>query len=258
MDILIIPDTQVKFGINTDHIKAAGNYALEHKPEYIVVMGDWWDMPSLNRFASSLEKEGNKIWLDMHSGNEAMLEFLEPINTYNFKRKAQKKGPYKPKLIYIVGNHDPQVRIPRLIEENPILEEFIEDHTTEFLEGLGFEVVPFLKIKTIEEIRFSHFFVNVHSAKKSPLGGQIDTMMKNAGFSFVQGHTQTFKTAKHYLADGTERIGIVGGAFYSHEEKYMGPQGNHHWRGLVHLKDVKNGGAAITEISLENIIRDYL
>jgi predicted phosphodiesterase len=257
MDILVIPDTQVKFGVNTDHIKAAGNYIVEHQPEYIVHMGDHWDMPALNRFATSLEAEGNKLWLDMHSGNEAMRELLEPLREYNAKAKIQKKKRYKPKLIYIVGNHDPQVRIPRLIEENPILEDFIEDKTTEFLEELGFEVIPFLQIKVIEDIRFSHFFVNVHSAKKSPLGGQIDTMMKNAGFSFVQGHTQTFKSGKHYLADGTERIGIVGGAFYSHDEKYMGPQGNHHWRGLIHLKDVKNGGATINEISLENLIRDY-
>jgi hypothetical protein len=82
-------------------------------------------------------------------------------------------------------------------------------------------------------------------------------MMKNAGFSFVQGHTQTYKTAKHYLADGTERIGIVGGAFYSHEEKYMGHQGNNHWRGIIHLNNVKNGGASITEISLEEVILQY-
>ena len=248
MDILVIPDTQVKFGVNTDHIAAAGEYALKHEPECIVVMGDWWDMPSLNRFASSLEQEGNKLWLDLETGNKAMLEFLAPIKT---------NPDYNPKLIYIVGNHDPQVRIPRLIEENPLLEDFIEDKTTQFLESEGFEVVPFLKVKTIEEIRFSHFFVNVHSAKKSPLGGQIDTMMKNAGFSFVQGHTQTYKTAKHYLADGTERIGIVGGAFYSHEEKYMGHQGNNHWRGIIHLKNVKNGGASITEMSLEEVIKQY-
>ena len=71
------------------------------------------------------------------------------------------------------------------------------------LEDWGFEVYDFLHIANIQGIRFAHYFVNPHSAKKMPLSGQIDTMIKNAGFSFVQGHTQGKKTGTHFLADGT-------------------------------------------------------
>ena len=150
MKLLVIPDTQVCKGTPTDHIKAAGNYIVRHKPDHIVVLGDWWDMPSLSRFNSNLEAEGLKVKEDLEAGNNAMLELMLPTIKQNGKRKRHKKKLYRPKLTYIVGNHDPQVRIPRLIEEHPILEGFLQDKTTDFLEGLGFEVVPYLQIKTIE------------------------------------------------------------------------------------------------------------
>jgi len=244
-------------GTPTDHIKAAGNYIVRHKPDHIVVMGDWWDMPSLSRFNSNLEAEGLKLKEDLEAGEDAMLELLMPYIRYNSKRKSQKKRLYRPKFTYIVGNHDPQVRIPRLIEEHPILEGFLGDNTTLFLEGLGFEVVDFLKIKNIEGIRFSHYIQNPHSLKGAPLSGQIDTQLKNAGHSFVCGHQQTYKMGKHYLSDGTQRLGIVAGAFYMHDEKYQGPQGNRHWRGIVELNGVKDGSADVNEIGLERLLDKY-
>ena len=258
MKIVVIPDVQIKDGHPTDHIKAAGNYIVRHKPDHVVVMGDWWDMPSLSRFNSNLESEGLKLRKDLEAGDNAMMDFMMPIIKYNEKRKAQKKSIYRPKLTYIVGNHDPQVRIPRLIEDHPILEGFIEDTTNTFLTNLGFDVVDYLKIKTIGGIRFSHYIQNPHSLKGSPLGGQVDTMLKNAGFSFVMGHQQVYKMGKHYLSDGTVRLGIVAGAFYDHDERYMGPQANRHWRGIVQLNEVVDGGADVCELSIDYLKRKYL
>jgi predicted phosphodiesterase len=258
MKILVIPDTQVKVGSSTEHIKAAGNYLVRHKPDHVVVIGDWWDMPSLSVFNSNKEAEGLKLKADLDAGENAMLDFLGPLIRYNVKRRQQKKKVYRPKLTYIVGNHDPQVRIPRLIQSNPILEGFLEETTDTFLTNLGFEVVPFLEIKNIEGIRFSHYICNPHSLKGSPLGGAIDTMLKNAGHSFVMGHQQTYKMGKHYLADGTQRLGIVAGAFYDHEESYMSPQGNRHWRGIVQLNEVKDGSADVCELSIDYLKRKYL
>ena len=58
MKLLFIPDTQIKNGVNLDHIQALGNYILDKKPDIIVCIGDWWDMPSL----SSYEKKGSKYF----------------------------------------------------------------------------------------------------------------------------------------------------------------------------------------------------
>lgn len=256
--ILFIPDTQVKAGVPTEHILAAGNYMVKHKPDIVVVIGDWWDMPSLNKFGSNLELEGKRILEDIQAGNDAMDLFMSPLENYNIQQRKNSKKMYRPRLVYTIGNHDPQVRIPRLIEANPILDGILVDDTTAFLEDYGFEVYDFLEIVNIEGIRFSHFFVNPHSVKKMPLGGAMDTMLKNCGYSFVQGHTQTYKTGKHYLTDGSCRIGIVAGAFYQHEEAYMGVQGNLHWRGIIQLNEVENGSADICEISMNYLLREYL
>ena len=257
MRLFIVPDTQVKKGVPTDHLKAAGRYIVKHKPDTIVVMGDWWDMESLSLYNSKKETEGQRILDDLECGNAAMVKFLQPLTNYNTKCQLQKKKQYKPRLVYITGNHCPQVRIPRFLESHPILAGFLKDDTTDFLEDLGFEVIPFLEILNIEGIRFAHYICNPHSLKGSPIGGQIDTMIKNAGWSFVMGHQQTYKTGKHFLSDGTQRLGIVAGSFYQHHESYMGVQGNNHWRGCLMLNEVANGSADVTEISLNYLLKKY-
>lgn len=48
MKHLIIPDTQVKPNSPTEHLRWAGMYAAEKKPDVIVHIGDHFDMPSLS------------------------------------------------------------------------------------------------------------------------------------------------------------------------------------------------------------------
>ena len=258
MKLVFIPDTQVRAGVPTDHIEAAGNYIVRHKPDIVVVAGDWWDLPSLSRFNTNLEAEGLKLKADLDAGEAALHRLMRPLVAYNQRRKANKKSQYRPRLVFTVGNHDPQVRIPRLVESHPILEGFLQDKTDEMLALYGFEVHPFLESVNIGGIRFCHYFVNPHSKVGSPLGGMIDTQLKNAGFSFVQGHAQGLKMGKHYLTDGIVRLGIVAGSFYDHEERYLGPQGNKHWQGIIQLNEVKDGSADICELSLSYLKRKYL
>jgi hypothetical protein len=253
--LLYIPDVQVKEGVETDHILAAGRYIVAHRPDVIVVGGDWWDMPSCSMFNTKKSWEGLRIKSDLDVGHKAMELFLSPLHELQAHQRKHKKKLYSPRLVFTVGNHDPQVRIPRLYEKYPELEGMF---TIPDMTNYGFEEIPFMDIVTIEGINFSHFFVNPHSAKKGPLGGAIDTMLKNAGFSFVQGHQQGLKMGKHYLANGTCKLGIVAGSFYQHDEEFMGIQGNKHWRGVIMLNEVENGAADICEISLDYLRRKYL
>mgnify|MGYP003653980451 CR=1 FL=1 len=48
LKILVIPDTQVKFGDPMEHLTACGNYIVEKKPDVIVHIGDHWDMKALS------------------------------------------------------------------------------------------------------------------------------------------------------------------------------------------------------------------
>ena len=38
---IIIPDTQVRPGVRLDHIKWANRYIREHKPDKLIIIGDW-------------------------------------------------------------------------------------------------------------------------------------------------------------------------------------------------------------------------
>ena len=254
---LIIPDTQVRPGVPIDHVLAAGKYMLKHRPDVVIVLGDWWDMPSLSRYNSPKDIEGKRVLADVEVGKEAMELFLSPLTKFNTKQKKNKKKVYSPRLVFTVGNHDPMVRIPRLIEDLPTLDGIVPDDGKEWLESLGFEVHDFLDIACIDGIRYSHYFQNMHSAVKGPLSGNIVTMMKNAGFSFVQGHQQGKKCHSYKLGDGSNRLGIVAGSFYQHEEKYEGPQGNNNWHGIIVLNEVNDGGADVCEVSLNYLLNNY-
>ena len=54
---LLIPDCQVRPGVDTRHIGWAAQAIVDYLPDVIVVIGDWWDFPSLNSHvdAGSLE-----------------------------------------------------------------------------------------------------------------------------------------------------------------------------------------------------------
>lgn len=255
--LIFIPDTQIRKGIPIFHIPAIARYIVEQKPDYIVIIGDWWDMPSLSVFNSKLQADGSRLRDDIDAGWLGMDLFLGPIRAEQQRIARNKKKAWNPKIIYTVGNHDPQVRIPRYLESNPVLEGWLRDDTSQRLTELGLEVYEFGQIAKVHDISFSHYFINPHSAKKSPAGGTIDSMLKNIGFSFFQGHTQTYKIGKHYLGDNTVRIGGVGGSCYLQDETYMGIQGNCHWRGIVQLNDIEKGGADILELSLRYLVREY-
>lgn len=256
--IMVVPDTQIREGVPLDHLTAAGNYLLDQLPDVVVFLGDWVDCPSLSRFNTNLAAEGLRIKKDIDSGIVGMQMFLQPLEDYNANQRKNKKAQWSPEFVFITGNHDPAVRIPRLIEEFPALEGMIEDSFSEFLIQKNMEVVPFLTIKNIDGIRFCHYFQNPFSAKGMPISGNIVTCMKNVGFSFVQGHKQGKATHSFMLSDGTKRVGAIVGSFYQHDEPFMGEQGNQHWRGLLVLNEVKDGGCDFMEVSLQYLMENWL
>lgn len=243
---MVIPDTQVKTGVNTDHIEAAGNYAAARRPNVIIAIGDWWDMPSL----SSYEKKGSKYFhdksytRDVTAGNEAMERFLAPI------RKAR---GYKPRLTFTKGNHEN--RIGRAIHEDPVLEGAIgyEDLNLE-----AWEVHEYQEIVEIDKILYSHLFLNPTSLVRGALSGTMDNRLNKIKQSFTQGHQQVRLWGSQFTSGGKEICGCVAGAFYSHEEEYMGPQGKNYWRGCVYKHEVHEGRYDPCFLSLDYLVRQWL
>ena len=79
-EIVVIPDTQVKPGVNTDHLEALGNYIVYKQPETIVHLGDHWDMFSLNLYDRGTKAaEGANYQEDIDAGCLGMERLLRPI-----------------------------------------------------------------------------------------------------------------------------------------------------------------------------------
>ena len=252
--IFVIPDTQVKEGVPLEHIVAAGRYIVDKKPDIIVHLGDHWDMPSLSSYDKKGSKsfEGRRYLLDVQSGNEAMKLLLAPLEAYNKKMRKHKLKQYRPRMVFLCGNHEH--RINRAVNDDPKLEGVIGYHD---LELKGWETYEYQEVVDVEGILFAHNFVNPYSLTKGTLAGTIDNKLQKIGSSFVMGHQQILQFGTRHLSSGRQMIGVVAGAYYQHEEDYMGPQGNHHWRGCFTLHDVHDGYGDPMFLSIEYMLRRY-
>lgn len=242
--IFVIPDVQAKPGVPLDHLKWAGKYIADKRPDIVVCLGDFADMPSLSLYDKGKRTfEGRRYKADVSAAHDAMERLMTPI--------VQANG-YKPELILTLGNHED--RINRATLDDAKLDGTIGISDLGYTEW-GWQVHGFKEVVDVQGIHFSHFFYNPNTGY--PWGGNAHTKLKNVGFSFVMGHQQGFDMAWRQLANGRRQLGMVAGSFYQHEEEYRGAQANNEWRGCVMLSEAKNGEADVMQISLDYLKRKF-
>ena len=221
-----------------------GAYIRAKRPDVVVHIGDNWDFPSLSSYDKGKTSfEGRRLRDDLKAGTDGMKLLTAEI---------LKDPSYQPRLIFCMGNHE--ARIDRLAEETPELDGFVG---TEYLPlaELGWEVYPFLQPVEVAGIYFVHFLANEYTGK--PLGGGALNQLKLKGKSYVVGHKQCLDIAIRNTLDGAQQIGIINGACYPFDERYKGPQGNSHFRGIVVLHEAKNGSALPMPVSLDYLRGRY-
>lgn len=245
LKILFIPDCQVKPDEDLTYLSAIGQYIVDKKPDVIVNIGDFFDLPSLSSYdKGKLSFEGRRLKEDIEVGKHGMNLLLNPLREY------QKKNPkYQPRLVFTLGNHES--RLMRIPENNSEFEGFVDYQLLDLEKD--WEVHEFLKPVNIQGINFVHFLSNPMTGK--PYGGNAAAQLKNVGSSFCVGHKQTLEVAIQPVLDGTMRLGIIAGASYPFDEKYKGLQtGNLHFRGVIMLHDAKDGFADPSFISTKFLI----
>lgn len=253
LKIVVIPDAQVKPGADTTHIKHAGKLIVDEMPDVVVCLGDWFDLESLSIYdKGTMAAEGRRLNEDITVGRRAMEELFKPLRALQAQQKASKKKAYSPRLVFIIGNHEQ--RIQRIPMNAPELEGTV-GYELLGLEDFGWEVHDFLSPVEIGGINFIHYTPNPFSGK--PYGGTALNILKNVGKSFVMGHKQTLDIAIRPVYNEEMQIGIIAGAFYSHDEHYKGVTGNNHWRGMLILNNVKDGFGDPSFLSLESLSAKY-
>lgn len=246
LKIAVITDAQVKPGVPINHLTACGRYLAEDiRPDVIICIGDFADMPSLSGYSApgSATMENARYTEDVKAVRQAMTAFLAPIRAV--------KG-YDPKLILTYGNHED--RILRTIEQDPRRLSGIMSIDDLGYAADGWQCFPFLQPVIVGGVAFCHYFPGGVMGKPVTMARALLHKMHMSCFA---GHLQGRDIAFSKRADGRSMTAIISGSFYQHNEDYLSPMGNNHWRGFFVLHQVQDGQYDEMAISIDYLLRKW-
>lgn len=254
---LVIPDCQVKEGVDVSHLEHIGKYIVHKKPDTIICLGDFADMPSLSSYDKGTKGfEGRRYKKDIEATKRAMSLLMAPLNHYNQKRQADKKKLYKPRMIMLLGNHEH--RIDRAVNMEPMLDGTISTEDLGYAEA-GWEVHPFLDVVEVDGILYSHFFPRSPSGRimQNKRGApSASAQVRREMRSCTSGHLQGLDFSI-YQTGHRRYYGLIAGSCYTHDEEYLTSQGTHYWRGIVYKNEVRDGEYDGMFVSLNYLKRKY-
>lgn len=249
---LVIPDCQVKPGHSTEYLTSIGNYIVDKQPDVVVCIGDFADMESLSSYDKGKKSfEGRRYKADIEATHAAMENLLRPIRDHNIRQNRKHKAQYRPRMVLTLGNHED--RINRAVNNDAVLDGTIGINDLRYA-AFGWEVHPFLDVVVIDGVAYSHYFTS--GVMGRPVG-TASALLSKKHMSCVAGHQQGRQIATAVRADGKMMTAIIAGSCYEHDEDYMGPQGNKHWRGIVMLHEVNDGSFDEMFVSLSYLKTKY-
>lgn len=190
--------------------------------------------------------EGRSYKKDIDVAKLGMSYLLNPLS-----RPELRKSGFHAKKIFLYGNHED--RIDRAIQLDSILDGTISKEDLGYA-YFGWECFPYLSVYTSRGINFSHYFTS------GVLGRPVSSaraLLTKKHTSTIMGHVQKRDIAYDYTADGKQITGIFVGTFYQHDESYLNPQTNKHWRGIWMLHDCKDGEFDEMPISMSYLRERY-
>ena len=122
---VVIPDTQVKPGVPTDHLVWIGQYIVDRLSGQsnvrLIHLGDHADMPSLSGYDKGKKSmEGRRVVADLDAANDGFAELNAPLIRYNRQRQLWKERQWWPDRHILIGNHED--RITRATEDDAQLD----------------------------------------------------------------------------------------------------------------------------------------
>lgn len=248
----VIPDCQVRPGDDFNYLSKIGQYIADKKPDVIVCLGDFADMPSLSSYdVGKKDFEGRRYTNDIDAAVEAMNALMLPISNEQIRLQMNKKRRWNPRLVMTLGNHEN--RINRAVNNDPKLEGLLRMEDLGY-ERFGWEVHPFLEVVVIDDIAYSHYFPTGVAGRPATTA---NAQLSKKHMSCVAGHQQGLQIATAHRADGRRLTSIIAGSCYEHNEDYLGPQGNKHWRGALMFHEVNDGQFDLMPVSLDYLNKRY-
>lgn len=243
---MVIPDVQAKPNVDHAHMEWVANYAIEKRPDVIINLGDWADMPSLSLYDKGKRcYEGRRYQNDIDAANFSLERFERQLEDYN---RANPTTAYNPRKVLTYGNHENR------IERATMLDSALDGKLT--LEDLnfanrGWECYPFLEVVKIDGVEYSHYFTSGNMGR--PVSSAA-ALLRERQCSAIMGHVQHTDMAFHKK---TQNIAMFAGICYTHDETYLGPQGNQTRRQIVMLHEVEDGKFDPMFVSLRFLKKRY-
>jgi len=255
--ILVIPDAHAHPDYDNLRFASLGQLIVDEKPDIIVCIGDFADMPSLSSYDRGTRGfEGRRYHRDIDAAQDAMSKLLAPTLEYNEKRRKAKKRRYRPKKVMCLGNHE--ARIDKATQSSSELYGTISTADLGY-EGHGWEVYPFMERVFIEGIAFSHYFAS--GVMNRPIGGEHigNSLLSKNYMSSVQGHSHLYNHAIRTRADGQKMHGLAVGCFVHPEYTESWCAGARHlwWEGVLILDNVSEGDFSLRDITTEQLMEMY-
>lgn len=241
---LVIPDCQVKAGVPLEHLTWIGKYIAEKRPDVVVQIGDFADLPSLSSYDRGKKTfEGRRYKTDIDAAKRGMDLLMEPI----FRVSG-----YEPYKLLTLGNHEN--RITRAVDDDARLDGTIGLEDLGY-EDCGWDVRPFLEPVTVDGVAYIHYLPTGAKGLPAP---SASALLLRGHCSVTVGHIQTFDIAVRTRADGRRIIGMMAGAAYQHDELYLPPSQNQATtRQIVMCHEVNGGDYDIMCVSLAFLKRRY-
>lgn len=253
MKHLVIPDTQVRPGDDLTFLSAIGNYIAEKQPDRVIHLGDHADMPSLSSYDQGKKSfEGRRYTSDISAARVGMETLWEPVDAHNRKAKTGHRERYKPTKDILLGNHEN--RINRAVNDDAKLDGVLSIRDLGYVD-YGWEQHDFLDVVVLDGVAYSHYFVTGIAGRAA---ATASAQIRKTNMSAVAGHQQGLQIATASRADGARLTSVIAGSCYLHDEDYLGPQGNKHWRGILVLHDVHDGEFDLMPVSLSFLMGKYL
>ena len=247
---LIIPDSHAHPDHSNKRYEYIGKLVADLKPDVVISIGDWADMPSLCSYDKGTKGyEGKRYSHDIEAGIDAQARFFHPI------RKAKKKLP---RFIMLEGNHE--YRIKRAIDFDAVHLEGIISPDDLGYRDFGWEYVEYEGSTpgniVLDGINYAHYFPSGIMGR--PIGGNNPAyqLVTKYGRSCTQGHTHTF--AFYHRGNAvSECNGLVCGVYQDWFADFAGAANDMWWKGVVYKTNVENGLYDMRQISLNTLRKEY-
>lgn len=241
---LVIPDSHAHPDHNNKRYDVLAKLIIDLKPNVVVDIGDWWDMPSLSSYDKGTRSfEGKRYWKDVAAGIDAQDRIYSRLKTR--KKKL-------PKFIRCLGNHEE--RINRAIERDASILDGVISTDDLMSKEYGWEEFPFKSVANVDGVNYSHYFTS--GVMGRPVSSARALLNKQYS-SCTMGHAHTFDYFSHSNVEGRTFHGLICGVFQDYNPGFADGS-THLWkRGVAIKHNVEGGNYDLEWVSMKRLFQLY-